>query len=156
MQPAESAAADKAHPRRDHPLAGRWRRCRHRVYRMHHEVTDIDTAVALGSGDVPVLATPRLIAWMEAATVRAVAAFLETGQTTVGTAIRIEHRRPTRVGGSVEITAAPPRDVAGSRLTFYVQAVDGSGEVVAVGEIDRAIVDRQRFLASVSAADAGH
>ena len=84
------------------------------------------------------------------------AAFLETGQTTVGTAIRIEHRRPTRVGGSVEITAAPPRDVAGSRLTFYVQAVDGSGEVVAVGEIDRAIVDRQRFLASVSAADAGH
>ncbi|HEX6760830.1 MAG TPA: hotdog domain-containing protein [Propionibacteriaceae bacterium] len=123
---------------------------------MHHEVTDIDTAVALGSGDVPVLATPRLIAWMEAATVRAVAAFLETGQTTVGTAIRIEHRRPTRVGGSVEITAAPPRDVAGSRLTFYVQAVDGSGEVVAVGEIDRAIVDRQRFLASLSAADAGH
>ena len=70
MQPAESAAADEAHPRRDHPLAGRWRRCRHRVYRMHHEVTDIDTAVALGSGDVPVLATPRLIAWMEAATVR--------------------------------------------------------------------------------------
>ena len=64
---------------------------------MHHEVTDIDTAVALGSGDVPVLATPRLIAWMEAATVRAVAAFLKTGQTTVGTAIRIEHRRPTRV-----------------------------------------------------------
>jgi fluoroacetyl-CoA thioesterase len=103
-----------------------------------------------------VLATPRLIAWMEAATVRAVAAFLETGQTTVGTAIRIEHRRATRVGGSVEITAALPPDVAGSRLTFYVQAVDGSGEVVAVGEIDRAIVDRQRFLASMPAADAGH
>jgi hypothetical protein len=48
-------------PGRDHPLVGRWRRCPHRVYRMHHEVTDIDTAVALGSGDVPVLATPRLI-----------------------------------------------------------------------------------------------
>ena len=59
---------------------------------MRHEVTDADTAVALGSGDVPVLATPRLIAWMEAATVRAAAAFLVKGQTTVGTAIRIEHR----------------------------------------------------------------
>ncbi|WP_433454941.1 hypothetical protein ACQPXS_43195 [Streptomyces sp. CA-142005] len=40
---------------------------------MRHEVTDADTAVRVGSGDVPVLATPRLIAWMEAATVRAAA-----------------------------------------------------------------------------------
>jgi fluoroacetyl-CoA thioesterase len=52
-------------------------------------------------------------------------------------------------GGSVENTATV-RDVAGSRLTFHVQAVDGSGKVVAAGAIDRAIVDRQRFLASVS------
>jgi len=123
---------------------------------MRHEVTDTDTAAALGSGDVPVLATPRLIAWMEAATLRAATTFLGTGQTTVGTAIRIEHRRATPVGGSIEITATPPREVAGSRLTFRVQAVDGSGEVVAAGEIDRAIVDRQRFLDSVSALDADH
>ena len=123
---------------------------------MRHEVTDTDTASALGSGDVPVLATPRLIAWMEAETVRAGTAFLGTGQTTVGTAIRIEHRRATPVGGSVEITATPPREVVGRRLTFHVQAADVSGMVVAVGEIDRAIVDRQRFIASVSAADAGH
>jgi fluoroacetyl-CoA thioesterase len=123
---------------------------------MRHEVTDTDTAAAMGSGDVPVLATPRLIAWMEAATVRAVAGFLGRGQTTVGIAIRIEHRRATPVGGSVEITATPPRDVVGSRLTFHVQAVDGSGVVVAAGEIDRAIVDRLRFLASVSAVDTGH
>jgi predicted thioesterase len=123
---------------------------------MRHKVTDTDTAFALGSGDVPVLATPRLIAWMEAETVRAGAAFLGTGQTTVGTAIRIEHRRATPVGGSVEIIATPPREGAGHRLTFHVQAADGSGVVVAAGEIDRAIVDRQRFLASVSAVDAGH
>jgi fluoroacetyl-CoA thioesterase len=128
----------------------------HGVYRMHHEVTDTDTAAAMGSGDVTVLATPRLIAWMEAATVRAATAFLGRGQTTVGTAIRIEHPRATPVGGSVKINATPPHDVAGSRLTFHVQAVDGSGEVIAAGEIDRAIVDRQRFLASVSDADADH
>ena len=121
---------------------------------MRHEVTDADTAAALGSGDVPVLATPRLIAWMEAATVRAAAAFL-TGQTTVGTAIRIEHRRATPVGGSVEITATPSRNAAGSRLTFDVQAIGGSGQLVPAGQIDRAIVDRQRFLASMSS-DAGH
>ena len=92
---------------------------------------------------------------MEAETVRAATAFLGSGQTTVGTAIRLEHRRATPVGGSVEITATPPGEVTGSRLTFHVQAVDGSGKVVAAGEIDRAIVDRQRFLASVPATDAG-
>ena len=123
---------------------------------MRHEVTDTDTAAALGSGDVPVLATPRLIAWMEAGTVRAAAAFLVTGQTTVGTAIRMEHRRATPVGASVDITSTPPHQVTGSRLTFQVQAIDGSGKVVAIGEVDRAVVDRQRFLASVSTADAGY
>jgi fluoroacetyl-CoA thioesterase len=123
---------------------------------MRHEVTETDTAAALGSGEVPVLATPRLIAWMEAATVRAATAFVVRGQTTVGTAIRIEHRRATPVGGSVDITTTAPHGAAGSRLTFHVQAVDGSGVVVAAGEIDRVIVDRQRFLASVSAGDADH
>src|SRR3954447_24968698 len=119
---------------------------------MAHQVTDADTASAMGSGDVPVLATPRLIAWMEAATVQAASTFLDSGQTTLGTAIRVEHRRATPVGGSVQITATPPGDLTGNRLTFQVQAIDGSGQVVAAGEIDRAIVDRERFLTSVSAA----
>ena len=123
---------------------------------MRHEVTDTDTAAAMGSGDVPMLATPRLIAWMEAATVQAAVGFLGRGQTTVGTAIRIQHRRATPVGGTVEITATPPHDVGGSRLTFRVEVMDSSGEIVAAGEIDRAIVDRQRFLASASAVEADH
>ena len=104
---------------------------------MRHEVTAADTATAVGSGDVPVLATPRLIAWMEAATVRSAGPFLADGQTTVGTEIRVGHRRATPVGGGVEITATPPPEVVGRRLTFVVQAVDDSGQVVAAGEIDR-------------------
>ena len=120
--------------------------------RVRHEVTDADTATALGSGDVPVLATPRLIAWLEAATVRSAAPLLAVGQTTVGVAVRVEHRRATPVGSSVEVTAATTtQDGAGRRLTFVVRAVDGSGEVVATGEIDRAVVDRERFLAAASA-----
>ena len=122
---------------------------------MRHEVTEADTASALGSGEVPVLATPRLIAWLEAATVRAAADLVGTGETTVGTAIRVEHRRATPVGGGVEVTATPPAAANGRRLTFDVQAVDGAGNVVAAGRIERAIVDRQRFLESVSAPDAG-
>ena len=113
---------------------------------MRHEVTNSDTAAALGSGDVPVLGTPRLIAWMEAATVRAAAALLEHGQTTVGTAIRVEHRRATAVGDSVEVTATSAGDDSGRRLTFEVVAVDGADRVVAAGQIDRVIVDRRRFL----------
>jgi predicted thioesterase len=115
---------------------------------MRHEVTDADTADALGSGDVPVLATPRLIAWLEAATLRAAAGFLGPGQTTVGTVVRMEHVRATPVGGTVETTATPPVAATGRRLTFAVTAVDGTGRLIADGEIDRVIVDRDRFLAA--------
>ena len=114
---------------------------------MHYEVTDADTAASVGSGDVPVLATPRLIAWLEAATVQSAAQFLGPGQTTVGTAVRIEHRRATKVGGAVEVFAEPPSAPAGRVLTFAVRAIDELGQLVASGEIDRAIVDRERFLA---------
>jgi predicted thioesterase len=122
---------------------------------MRHDVTDSDTATALGSGDVPVLATPRLIAWLEAATVRAASGFLSPGQTTVGTAVRVEHLRATPVGRTVDTSAAPPPAASGRRLTFAVSAVDGAGEVIAPGEIDRAIVDRDRFLAATEADQPG-
>jgi fluoroacetyl-CoA thioesterase len=114
---------------------------------MRYEVTDADTASSVGSGDVPVLATPRLIAWLEAATVQAAAQFTGPGQTTVGTAVRIEHRRATKVGGAVEVIAEPPPTPASRRLTFGVRAIDDSGQLVATGEIDRAIVEREQFLA---------
>jgi fluoroacetyl-CoA thioesterase len=114
---------------------------------MRYEVTDADTAASVGSGDVAVLATPRLIAWLEAATVQAAARFVAPGQTTVGTAVRIEHRRATKVSGTIEVFAEPPSAPAGRVLTFLVRAVDDSGHIVATGEIDRAIVDREQFLA---------
>jgi Predicted thioesterase len=113
-----------------------------------HDVAETDTAAAVGSGDVPVLATPRLIAWMEAATVRSAAEFLEPGQTTVGTAVRIEHLRATRVGGAVEVVAETARPPEGRWLIFAVRAVDDDGQLVASGEIERAIVERARFLSS--------
>lgn len=113
---------------------------------VRYEVTQADTATVVGSGDVPVLATPRLIAWMEAATVQCATPFLGAGQTTVGTAVRIQHSRATPVGGSVEIVAEPPAGAAGRRLTFAVRAIDGSRTVVAAGEIDRSIVNQDRFL----------
>src|SRR5438270_11354462 len=100
---------------------------------MRYHVSEDDSAIALRSGDVPVLATPRLIAWMEAATVDSTMAFVETGETTVGTTIRIEHRRATPVGGSVQVTATPTSDVGDRRLTFAVTAIDDSGHLLAEG-----------------------
>ncbi|MEU2356259.1 thioesterase family protein [Streptomyces misionensis] len=113
---------------------------------MHHRVTEGDTARAMGSGEVPVLATPRLIAWLEAATVRAAAPYTGPDETTVGTAVRVRHLRATGVGGRVEVTARPPAGGSGRRLTFAVRAVDAAGRLVAEGEIERAVVDRRRFL----------
>jgi fluoroacetyl-CoA thioesterase len=108
------------------------------------DVTEVDTATSVGSGDVPVLATPRLIAWLEAATVQAASQFIRPGPTTVGTAVRFEHRRATRVAGTVEVSPSRHLAAAGRLLTFLVRAIDDSGQLFAAGEIDRAIVDRDR------------
>ena len=116
-----------------------------RAVRRRHRVGATDTAAAVGSGEVDVLATPRLIAWLEGATVSAAAPFLAAGETTVGSAIRIGHRRPTRVGDSVEVVAEPPEAPDGRRLVFTVRAVDDDGELVAAGEIERVIIQRSRF-----------
>ena len=70
-----------------------------------HLVGEEDTAVVVGSGDVPVLATPRLVALAEAATVAAVAGTLRPEQTTVGTRVELEHLVPTPVGTRVGVRA---------------------------------------------------
>lgn len=118
---------------------------------MQHLVSEADTALAIGSGDVPVLGTPRLIAWMEAATVLAAEPFLEPGQTTVGIGVGVEHDRPTPVGGRVDVVAETEDGPVDRRITFLVEATDESGQTVATGEIERMVVDRDRFLRSTGA-----
>jgi predicted thioesterase len=118
---------------------------------MRHVVTDEDTAISLGSGDVAVLATPRLIAWLEAETVQVAAPLLADGQTSVGTAVRIDHVKATQVGGSVEVSARLVSPPGSRRLTFEVAATDLDGEPVGGGEITRVAVDRARFTRSTGA-----
>lgn len=111
-------------------------------------VTEADTAQALGSGDVPVLATPRLLALAEAATVRATARHLPPGATTVGVRIELAHLAATPIGGSVTV-AAELSTVDGRRLVFAVSAASGKTPV-ATGTVERMLVDRARFLARAS------
>jgi len=107
-------------------------------------VTDSDTAIALGSGDVAVLATPRVIAWLEAAAVEALQAHIEDGQTSVGVLISIEHRAASPVGADISCSAAVS-GVDGRTVEFELQATDG-GRIVANGTHRRVIVDRANFI----------
>jgi fluoroacetyl-CoA thioesterase len=107
-------------------------------------VTDADTAQALGSGDVPVLGTPRVLALAEAATVAATAGRLPSGSTTVGTRVELAHLAPTPVGRTVAAEAILST-VDGKRLTFNFAVHDGA-EVAARGEVERVVVDRERFM----------
>ena len=107
------------------------------------------TAIALGSGDVPVLGTPKVVALVEEAAVAAIADGLDAGATSVGTALSIDHRAPTAVGSTVRATAVVT-SVEGRRVSFAV-TVSESDDTVAVGTHTRAVVDRDRFLESVLA-----
>lgn len=113
--------------------------------RVERTVTDSDTAQAIGSGDVPVLGTPRVLALVEAATVAATANRLPPGTTTVGSRVELDHRAPTPVGRTV-VAHARLVEVAGRRLLFEVTVTDGS-TTAAEGRVERILVDRQRFVA---------
>ena len=108
------------------------------------KVSQDDTAIALKSGNVPVLATPRVVALVEEAAVLALAGQLEEGYSTVGVRVQIEHISPTPVGGIVNAEANLEK-VEGRRLIFHVSARDKRG-LVAAGKVTRVLVDVDRFL----------
>ena len=107
-------------------------------------VADDDTAEAMSTGDVPVIATPRIVALAEEATVRAVNGHLADGSTSVGMRIQLDHLAPTAVGGRV-VAEAKLDKVEGRRLCFSVSINDERG-LVAAGKVTRMVVERDRFL----------
>jgi predicted thioesterase len=107
-------------------------------------VDENDTAIAFRSGDVPVIATPRVVALAEEATVVAVAGALEPGQTTVGSAVQLTHLAPSPIGAKVTADVVL-ESIEGRRLVFRVSVVDGRG-LVAAGYVTRVVVGRERFL----------
>jgi predicted thioesterase len=112
-----------------------------------HTVDEQDTASAVGSGDVPVLATPRLLALCEAATMAALSeAGLPTNQTSVGTRVALEHQRPSAVA-EILTAVATLVEVDGRRLVFDVAVTDDSDRLAGHAVITRVLVDRERFLA---------
>ncbi|HEX2850338.1 MAG TPA: thioesterase family protein [Acidimicrobiales bacterium] len=107
-------------------------------------VTDADTAVAFRSGDVPVLATPRVLALLEEVCMRIASDDLEPGATSVGYRAQLDHLAPVKVGSTVKAEATLDK-IEGRRLTFTVSVSDGAG-LVAAGKVTRVVVDRADFL----------
>ena len=105
-----------------------------------------DTAEAVGSGSLPVLGTPVLLAWCEATTCAALD--LPAGRTSVGTRVALEHLAPSAVGTTVLVTASVAY-ADGRLVRFAVEARQGDA-LVGSGEITRVVVDAERFLSRLS------
>ena len=103
-----------------------------------------DTAKEVGSGDLLVYATPCMVALMEGAACEAISEALSDTQTTVGTALNIEHLSATPVGLDVRAVAEVTA-VEGKVITFSVAAFDEAGEI-GKGTHKRVLVNSQKFL----------
>jgi fluoroacetyl-CoA thioesterase len=113
------------------------------------QVSNADIAQTLGTGEVPVLASSRVLTWAEAATCAAIDADLDESLTSVGTQLQLEHSAPSPLDTTVSVRADLVR-VEGRVLEFEFQAEHEDGQVVGRGQVKRMVVDRQRFLERVA------
>jgi fluoroacetyl-CoA thioesterase len=113
-----------------------------------HTVGPEHTARAVGSGDLEVLGTPVVLAWLEEATCASLD--LDASQTSVGTRAELQHLAASAVGATITATASVThRD--GRMVIFEVSARDQDDVLVASGQVRRVVVDRERFLSRVPA-----
>ncbi|MDN5790884.1 MAG: thioesterase [Micrococcales bacterium] len=116
------------------------------VSKFQHTVTPADTAASVGSGDLEVLSTPRLMTWCEQASYQVCRVVIEPDRTTVGTLVTFEHVRGSAVGAELTIECAKPIN-DGRRLVCAVTVKDHDGDEVGRGEFARSVVDPDRFMA---------
>ncbi len=112
-------------------------------------VNDGNTAAAVGSGSLPVFATPMMIALMEKASCVALEGHLDDGNTTVGTLVNVEHVAATPLGMEVTVTSTVTA-VDGRKISFLVEAFDEAG-LIGRGAHDRFVVNSEKFTAKANA-----
>ncbi|MDE6445730.1 MAG: thioesterase family protein [Alistipes sp.] len=110
-------------------------------------VCEANTAAAMGSGDLPVFATPAMVALMENAAMLAVASGLPEGATTVGAEMNVTHIKPSGLGAEITASAVVTA-VEGRKITFNVGARDAEG-MIGEGTHVRFVVDRERFFSKL-------
>ncbi len=106
-----------------------------------------NTAASMGSGDLPVFATPAMVALMEQAAMQAVSKALPEEATTVGAEMNVSHIKPSGIGARITATAVLT-EIEGRKLTFQVGARDEAG-MIGEGTHVRYVVDRVRFLSKI-------
>ena len=116
---------------------------------VHTQVDQTNTALAVGSGNLEVFATPMMIALMERAACEAIAGSLAAGQSSVGTQVNVSHVAASPVGARVSATATVTH-VTGRQVEFEVVAHCGEQEI-GRGTHTRFLIDAERFMAKVSA-----
>ena len=112
-------------------------------------VTEALTAQAMGSGELPVYATPAMAALIEETAWRSVAPELEPGRGTVGTKLDLSHLAATPPGRKVRCETELA-EIDGRRLVFAAVVFDEAGKI-GEGTHERFIVDNERFLAKANA-----
>lgn len=115
---------------------------------LKYDVTADKTAEKMGSGDMPVLATPAMVAMMENAAMELAKTLCQEGDTTVGCMISTTHARPSAVGATIAVCATLTKQ-DGRKLSFAIEAKDGDN-VIGSATHERVIVTRDRFLAKLS------
>jgi fluoroacetyl-CoA thioesterase len=105
-------------------------------------------ASAVGSGSVAALSTPFLVALAEAAACQALEGKLEAGNTSVGTALSVQHVLPSPVGERVTAVAAVTA-VEGRKVVFSFEATDGAGQKIGHGTHERVVLNSERFHAKL-------
>lgn len=118
-------------------------------HEMTEKVVSENTAAAIGSGLLPVYATPSMIALMEGCCAASVSAYLEDGYQTVGTAVNIKHSSATPLGMTVRVESELV-EVDRRRLVFSVKAYDDAG-LIGEGEHERFIINAESFLEKTNA-----
>ena len=110
-------------------------------------VSDSLSAISMGSGDMPVLATPAMLALMENAAMLAIAGALPEGYTSVGGHIESSHLRPSKIGDKIAAIAEVTK-VEGKKIEFKVTACSGES-LLGEGTHIRFVVDKKRFMSKL-------
>ena len=112
------------------------------------KVTPHDTAERIGSGALPVLATPIMVAWMENTAMAIAAQGLQPEDTTVGISINVQHTKASAIGETITCTA---RQTAanGRKLTFEITCTNADGDIIGTAVHERFIVTAERFMAKL-------
>ena len=117
-------------------------------------VAEADLSIAFGSGEVPALATPRIVALLEEATLVALEGALDPSQTSVGMRIHVDHLAPSALGAEV-VAHVELDQVDGRRLAFSAEARGEGADrpLLASATIIRVVVDTEAFLERLGSAD---